>query len=103
MAVSGRIDDVILYQDGRVEVRFTEGPTPLEVGWSGQATIYSSRQDFFDALAATEADLMGKLKLLQLAKGYKLDPSLKSAFVTAVKDKTATLDLTGQVSTISVG
>lgn len=103
MAVSGRVDDVILHPDGRVEVKFTEGPEPLPPIWTGSAVVYSSRADFVAALQQTEVDLFPTLKLIQLSVGYKNDPLLGATFLARVEGKTATLDLDGLVAPIRIG
>lgn len=103
MANAARIDNVILHPDGRVEVLKTEGPTPLPVAPGGSGVIWSSRQAFVEALAAAEALISTDLlALVQLATGYKVDPNIGAAFITRVKGKTATLDLTGVVAPITV-
>jgi len=103
MAVSGRVDDVILHLDGRVEVKYTEGVEPLPLAWGGEAVIYPSRVDFVLALQETETSLLSTLKLIQLAAGYKTDPTLGSGFLTRVEGKTTTLDLAGLAVPIKVG
>jgi hypothetical protein len=103
MAKAARIDDVIKHADGHIEVRYTEGDAPLPASWSGLSEQYGSVEQFVAALSDSETATAEHLKRIQVAKGYKADPTLGATFLNAVKNKTATLDLTGQVATITLG
>lgn len=105
MAKACRIDDVIKHPDGRVEVRYTEGETPLPATWQGTAEVYPDFPSLAADLDAIEDQIAqaGILRRIQIAAGYKIDPSLGSSFVTRIKGKTTTLDLTGTVDLIRIG
>lgn len=104
MPKSARIDEVIQHPDGKVEIRFTQGETPLPVLWSGLSLEFESVHALASHLAQAQENIAdGPLLLLQAAKGAKLDPSLGAAFRAAVKGKAATLDLTGALSIIALG
>ncbi len=103
MALAARIDDVLVHPDGSVEVKLTEGSAPLPATWPGTGQVYSSVQQFVEALQGAEVAVGPHLALLQLAKGYKADPTLKTVFLAAVKGKTITLDLTGLTAPIALG
>lgn len=103
MAHAVRIDDVTKLPGGQIEVKYTEGPAPLPPGWTGSGLTFPDVASFVAALGTAEGTVAGELKLIQLAKGYKADPALGQTFTNSVKGKTATLDLTGLQSPITVG
>lgn len=105
MAKACRIDDVIRHPDGRIEIRFTEGETPLPPTWPGTAVIYPDGTSLAEDLTTVEGHVeqAGILRHVQMAAGYKLDPSLGPNFVGRVKGRTTTLDLTGLPEIIRIG
>ena len=104
MAKSTRIDTLNLLPDGRVEIVYTAGQPPLPAGSDGTGIIFSSQQDFRDALIALENELSGeKLALLQAAVAFKKDPTLGATFLASARQKTTTIDLTGSTAAVSVG
>lgn len=102
---AARIDDVVKNPDGSISVKYTAGDAPLPATWPGTGMNFATATDFVAQLSALEADIGGesKLPLLELAKGWKTDPSLGTTFLTTVKGKTVTLDLTGAVAPLTLG
>jgi hypothetical protein len=104
MAIAARIDDIIFHPNGNVEVKITEGETPLPAQPSNNATIYADKNALLDAVADLEDELaQGKLALIQLAAGIKKDPQMGQNFVNQTEGKTCTLDLLGASVPIVVG
>jgi hypothetical protein len=105
MAFSARIElnAVTKAPDGSISIKYTEGEAPLPVEWSGNSIVFSGPQALATELEAAEARVAADLKLIQIAKGYKVDPSIGVTFSNTISGKTTTLDLVGQTVPIVVG
>ena len=103
MSKATRIEDVEFDSNGAVHVKFTRGEVPLPPTWGGESLEFASREAFAAALADAEERVSHDLGMIQCAVGYKADSTLGATFKSKVKGKTATLDLTGLTSAITLG
>ena len=100
-----RLDAYIKHAAGNIEVRFTGAEnTPLPSFWQGESISFADEAAFVDAIQAVETKLdLTDLILLKCCKAYKVDPTLKAAFVTKAIDQfPVVLDLAGSSTVISI-
>ena len=106
MAKAARVDDVVKNENGSISVKITTNNSGVSLpeAWGGVTLNFGTGEEFWAALADVEARVSAEdLALLQIAKGAKAYPKLDASFTTAVKAKTATLDLTGLTDAVKLG
>lgn len=102
MAKAVQVHKITVLADGKVQVDYNAGPSPLPTEWQGSSLVYNSKQELANALQAAEESMSTEtLVLIAVASGWtKSDPSMSNP--TSAKLTEAQLDLTGAASAIKV-
>lgn len=102
MVYACRIDDIVTLPDGRIEVKLTEGLSPLPNEPSGDGFVVANEQELRDNIIQAELRMQPEVKWVRLGRAYKADPEMGATFKTNAKDLSpAKLDLTGTAGTVT--